>query len=437
MTISPFKILFLILAGVLILAFPIYLEGSGNTNWTSLHSPTTFPESTPSAPLSELFFPADAAGDDHSWMAENDRTIACIFRCVERGNCGQNQTKVVILFSDPFRGVLRGDNGGEAVWAKSTVLALRNLGYSFLYSSSKARTSQLYYLFRHLVVAIFADVPDIDACFHDEDCVLRENKPHGIPAWKLFSFHFWDSPENPLGRKWTLNPEPWREFEPNNYLGYSIEAQCARQTFIPHHLRPPHAFVQAKDARYFNGTDYAWAADFFDAASMAAGIEFIAGVHEEILPEFFPSSIKNVGSMPQEEFHAAIAKSRVLVGVGLPATSPTPYDALCLGVPFINPVLTWDDNDPTNKTRWYAQHNTLKHLEPPFVYNVYRGDKEGFVNAVVKAASTPIESFLLPTMRMSAVEARLTAILETDWKVEAAELLAERKATGVGETFWL
>jgi hypothetical protein len=33
---------------------------------------------------------------------------------------------------------------------------------------------------------------------------------------------------------------------------------------------------------------------------------------------------------------------------------------------------------------------------------------------------------------MSAVKSRLQAILETDWKSEAAELLAQRKVTGEG-----
>ncbi|KAJ7837972.1 hypothetical protein B0H14DRAFT_2362018, partial [Mycena olivaceomarginata] len=114
-------------------------------------------------------------------------------------------------------------------------------------------------------------------------------------------------------------------------------------------------------------------------------------------------------------------------------SSPTPYEALCLGVPFINPILGWDKNDPTNKTRWNSQHDTLKHLDPPYVYNVFKGDKEGFVNAVVEASSHPIESLVLDDMRMGAVEARVAAIMETDWKAEAAELLAERQASGSGK----
>ncbi|KAJ7653911.1 hypothetical protein DFH06DRAFT_1330007 [Mycena polygramma] len=117
--------------------------------------------------------------------------------------------------------------------------------------------------------------------------------------------------------------------------------------------------------------------------------------------------------------------------------SPTPYEALCLGVPFINPIRRWDANNPTDKTRWMAQHPTIQHLDPPYVYNIFQGDKAGFVKAVVEATSTPIESFVLENMWMRAVEVRLAAILETDWKAEAVKLLAERQASGSGKSFWL
>lgn len=74
------------------------------------------------------------------------------------------------------------------------VLALKRLRYSVLYSTgSKERISQLYSMFHHLVVAVLADTSDIKDCFHDRDCVLMENNLRGIPAWKLFSFHFWGS----------------------------------------------------------------------------------------------------------------------------------------------------------------------------------------------------------------------------------------------------
>lgn len=105
----------------------------------------------------------------------------------------------------------------------------------------------------------------------------------------------------------------------NNYLGYSIEPQCARQTFVPPDTRPEQAFVYSKDVKNFQGSEYAWAPDFFDAATAAAGVEFIAGVKQDLIPDFFPN-ITNMGFMPQAEFYSTIAKSRVVVGVGRPTT---------------------------------------------------------------------------------------------------------------------
>ncbi|KAJ7611389.1 hypothetical protein DFH06DRAFT_1373655 [Mycena polygramma] len=428
----------LLLVCVLVLASPVLFRRRSYKSWALLPTPTASSsvDLDLSLPLSRLLFPAAPVEKDHSWMAENERTMTLLFRCVEQGNCGQNQTKVVILAAGPFRRLLSGENGGEAIWANSTVITLQRLGYSYLYSDSREGMVQLYQIFRQLVSVIMVDATDSEDCFNDPECVLSEHKPHGIPAWKIFSFHFWDSPHNPLGREWTLSPENYREFEGNTYLGYSIEPQCARQTFIPHQHRPHQAYVLAKEAKYFAHEDYAYGADFFDAASAAAGVQFVAGVRQSVLPDYFPSNITNVGFLSSTKFYEMLAESRVLVGIAI-ISSPTPYEALCLGVPFINPIRRWDEDNPTDRTRWMAQHPTLKQLDPPYVYNVFQGDKPGFVKAVVDATSTPIESFVLENMRMGAVEARLAAILETDWKAEASKLLAERQASGSGESFWL
>ncbi|KAJ7209186.1 hypothetical protein GGX14DRAFT_566363 [Mycena pura] len=99
--------------------------------------------------------------------------------------------------------------------------------------------------------------------------------------------------------------------------------------------------------------------------------------------------------------------------------------------------MQWDAKNPTDKSKWETQHNTLKQFGPPYVYNVFKGDHAGFVQAVVNATSHPIESFVLRNMTMGAVEGRLAAILEKDWKSEAAQLLAERMESHNGEKFWL
>jgi len=79
----------------------------------------------------------------------------------------------------------------------------------------------------------------------------------------------------------------------------------------------------------------------------------------------------------------------------------------------------------------------LKLLDPPFVYNVFKDDFDGFVAAINNATSHPIDRYVLDRMRASSVTARLRAILETDWKSEAAKLLSQRKAAGEGPLFIL
>ena len=91
-------------------------------------------------------------------------------------------------------------------------------------------------------------------------------------------------------------------------------------------------------------------------------------------------------------------------------------------------------------------------LEPPYNYNVFRGDLEGFVRAVTDAISHPIQrytlaeqkprnfwlirltySYVLEEMRLSSVEKRLVNILEKDWKREA-ELRTSQFASIHGHT---
>jgi hypothetical protein len=70
------------------------------------------------------------------------------------------------------------------------------------------RIIQLYHMIPDLVMAIIVESHETFTCFEDEEnCILSSGNPHGIPAWKLFSFHFWPGSDNPLGRNWTLSPE--------------------------------------------------------------------------------------------------------------------------------------------------------------------------------------------------------------------------------------
>lgn len=86
------------------------------------------------------------------------------------------------------------------------------MGYTFLYALNMERTVQLYQMFPHLVKVVLAEADEVEECFrNDEHCVLSGRNPDGIPAWKIFTMHWWTTENNPLGHKWTLNPEDVRD----------------------------------------------------------------------------------------------------------------------------------------------------------------------------------------------------------------------------------
>lgn len=302
-----------------------------------------------------------------------------------------------------FRDYLLGDTGGEKIWSvvvrnhiginvlKSTshlkgkiygmyllgsrtarfptstqTQALRNLGYTYLYTSSPEHTVQLYQMFPDLVQAVFVDEDESERCFRDiENCSLSSENPAGIPPWKIFSFAFWAHPANPLGAHWTLAPENYELLGNghNTYLGYSIEQACRSQPFIPHAQRENQAYILAKLLSFFTPErDRAWTPAIFDAATDATGIKYVLGAINDTLkgewpaPQL-PTNYVDYGLIDQPTFLDKLSKTRVLIGMGNPMTcdpyhsnrrqifdllafrSPTPYDALCLGVPFINPIL--------------------------------------------------------------------------------------------------
>lgn len=111
--------------------------------------------------------------------------------------------------------------------------------------------------------------------------------------------------------------------------------------------------------------------------------------------------------------------------------SPSPYDALCQGVPFLNPILEHDDRNPEDRTQWQTQHNGVKHLDPPYVYNVYAHDTEGFVEAIGSALATPIGSTIVARMRQDEVDKRVQAILSANFKGHARWVY-----WGCRATFW-
>ncbi|KAJ7785833.1 hypothetical protein B0H16DRAFT_1488211 [Mycena metata] len=362
---------------------------------------------------------------------------------MERGDCAQNQTKVVLISSSDYIVPLQGGHvGGGAVWALSTYRALQEMGYTVLFASTVEAASRIYPVFDTLVKMVIANPGQAWGCFSTR-CRRSERNPSGIPPWKMFTSYFRQHSNNPLGSKWTLNPED--HGGKNTYLGYSIEGQCSKHAFVPHAQRKRQVYILTRFLKFFLPEVTAWPPRYFDDAANATGISFVMAATD--LPDVprpgpadLSTSIQNLGgdAMQTESFYDLLSHSIALVGIGKPTLSPTAYDALCLGVPFINPITAWDKQDPQNREHWKTQHDALRTLSAPYVYHVFRGDREGFVNAIRAAAANPIQSYVLDRMKMASVKDRLGRILAHDWKTEAAGLLKRRQeGLDKGDVFML
>jgi hypothetical protein len=284
------------------------------------------------------------------------------------------------------------------------------MGYTFLYSKFNLdHVAALHAQFPDLVKAVIMSPEMVEDCLHSWSCIKSAENPLGIPLWKMFSFLFWNHPGHPLGGAWTISPEDWPSIHPdgegkdNFYLGYSVERACREHPVASTSQRKHDVYVFGKLYRFFTPDEhYAWEGVDFPALgfSAVAGVILDSGVP---LPNDkpLPGGITNLGGLNQSMFLDAIGGARAVLGIGNPATSPTAYDALCLGVPFINPVMGWAEEDPEDRARWYPQQEGLKYEHEPYVYHVRRGDVDGLRQALRNAYETPIDRSVLPSFRDS------------------------------------
>ncbi|KAF8302530.1 hypothetical protein DL93DRAFT_496127 [Clavulina sp. PMI_390] len=297
-------------------------------------------------------------------------------------------------------------------------------------------------------------------CWNDQkNCVKSPENPLGPPIWKIFTFHFWTTAHHPLGHPWTLAPEDYSLYREdrrnaNTYLGYSVEPSCNSQPVVPQNERARGSvYAMTKCVSYFAPQpERAWPPSFYRNAAQRLGVHFTIGAMNVSDPQRCGGSkeldipqlddfggddvMTNLGLLDRPDFVRKVAESNVLLGVGRPYISPTPYQALCVGVPFINPILEWDSSRPEYRGAWNTQHNGLRDLDPPYVYNVFKDDEEGLLNAISQAMRHPISRFIPPGLSLKDAADRLNTILRRNW-MRAAEKLLEERIRNEGEIFTL
>lgn len=231
--------------------------------------------------------------------------------------------------------------------------ALAELGYTVLYSNNFGHAAFVYALVPSLVRAVVLDEWDMDTCATDAICAKSPRHPLGIPVWKLFSFTFFRGVNYPipLDQRWFLAPEDY-EGTGHVYTGYSIERTCAGRPVLQPDQREPLAFVLGKHKGYWQESFFAWSG--VDWTRPPDGLEAELGL---ALPRDFrfvacadsiytadpklplPPGVHNIceggRNLPQTGFVEQLSKARLLVGVGRPWISPTPYEALCLGAQLV------------------------------------------------------------------------------------------------------
>jgi hypothetical protein len=153
-------------------------------------------------------------------------------------------------------------------------------------------------------------------------------------------------------------------FDADTFCRYSVEDDCRRRPPVPLSQRKNQIFILMKQLTYANDARFAWNRSYFPLASSELGMSFtgawLVDEHwgwnpEEMGPladiEDRERGVVNLISgagaganrtalLSPQMWAEEVGMSKAMLGVGNPWWSPSPYHALCAGVPFINPVRT-------------------------------------------------------------------------------------------------
>nr|GAT45307.1 predicted protein [Mycena chlorophos] len=344
------------------------------------------------AKLPSSLYPPEAIGwnEDH-WKKPSEADYSRMYKCLQADDCvsAPNRRKVVLVASMYFRHGLGGEVGGEEIWAVSVAEAMEKSSYTVIHVETLAQLVEKYQLFPQLVkIAILGDGEVFDCWKDTKNCLQSDENPNGIPGYKLISFCFWTWPRHPLGPRWVISPEPYNEIKTpgemrsdNRYIGYSIENTCNATKYIPANERPSdpsHAWLLAKLIAYFYPErDFVWSKKMLDEIAVEAGVVYTMASHHSPHPPtpedvekaalYLPDESHYINHyfLRQAEWLEQLAQARMVIGIGNPVNSPTPWNALCLGVPFINVILSWDHAHPNDRTWWRTQHPIAALLDAP------------------------------------------------------------------------
>ncbi|KAJ6557273.1 hypothetical protein DFH09DRAFT_1280031 [Mycena vulgaris] len=353
-------------------------------------------------------------------LEHNRKALLDTTRCMYDTHCTPRPRLVILVSAE-----IRNEEG-------AILRVFDRLDVSYIHSPGDVQWAKsVYALFSSQVKAVIFDRNDLKACFKDiSGCLRSPQNLQGFPAWKMFSWNQVpdEEPASPLGYAWTLAAEKFPNGE--TYLGFSLEKTCRSTTpYVDPEERLNRAFIMAGLETYLFRKHNLWPPEYFEDAGKETGAQFVAGLDPVdgrliLYPETegiksVPSNLVELGKLSEKGVLQEMSKSKLLVGLWDPRELPLVFEALCLGVPVLNPIRSWDSADPSNRNRWLSQNTALNELDPPYVYNVFAGDYPAFKKAIADAMTHPIEIYIPEHMTEAAVEKRVTAFLDRDWRAEA------------------
>lgn len=173
--------------------------------------------------------------------------------------------------------------------------------------------------------------------------------------------------------------------------------------------------------------------------------------------------VRNLGqdghSLPKDVFEDEVRKSLAIVGVFDPVISPTPWYGLCWGLPFINPgnyrydasgalehisdsqheFAALEGEPHVHSSSSVKRRNAISLTDLQLVrlpalssqvYNVNRGDDDGFIDALRRALSNPQERYIPRRMTERSLRDRIAAWVDTDFGLLLQDVL-HQDASGV------
>ncbi|KAL7415039.1 hypothetical protein BDY24DRAFT_383506 [Mrakia frigida] len=453
-------------AGKVELDEEMIVEGStpSNSSLTTLPSPKT-----PNRPSFPPLLPEQLSTLRQDYLARlnsmesfsfgqnythNERMLVNLVNCLEEGElgagrCATEVPRVVAVTEIYFVcGLDHCDTTGEVIWLAPVAVSLERQGYYSLVIDD-SELLPLWKTLGDMVTQVWMQDQALIDCVGDQkNCVESWENPSGIPAWKLFALTFWGSipgadwwsaPQgpwsfNPLGSEWTLTPYPM----PDNhtYLGYNFEG-CTDTPVVPPSERSNTLFVLSKYLEYFHSQD-TWPQLLYSSIVNATGLEIITSAkgRDDNDPNELPAGVKSVGRLSKEDYSLTVGSAKVLLGIGMPHISPSPYAALCQGVPVILPSFNSSNPLPLGWSQFSEppqhQHAIAAQIGPPYVYSIdLHGPIQDLIDTIKMAVETPIGRYVPPEMTPEALDARVRTLLSTNWEEVARKRMVEKGWDGV------